>query len=222
MFLIPQSNVCLTFINHVCILGIKYGLQPEDRPDPIVNADGSIDFPQHQSRWRLALPWLNQPADGYSERKKNPNLGLTLAENLRREFAELIRRRQRANVQEIPYDKYPERFAFPDSDYGNLQGDPGSYRSLDVRLPYKKILEDVRPYPPEDDDFSFRDESEVDLDATEDRRDQIERADEDKRTTEEASGRGALEEAKVVDDPTEFAYPPSDPRYFQNTPALGK
>lgn len=83
------------------------------------------------------------------------------------------------------------------------------------------MLDDVRPYPQEE-DFSFHDEDDgIVLDDEKESGDAKE--DEGTKKTVEASGfgKGAVEDSHLSDDEVEFAYKPSDPRYFVNGPYTG-
>lgn len=88
------------------------------------------------------------------------------------------------------------------------------------QLPDRHMLDDVRPYP-RDEDFSFRDDDDLVLD--EDKQNGKPGGEEEgaKKAAEEASGRGSLDESRIPVDDTDFAYKPTDPRYFANAPYLG-
>ncbi|KAJ8922420.1 hypothetical protein NQ315_004366 [Exocentrus adspersus] len=95
---------------------------------------------------------------------------------------------------------------------------------------YLGMLDDVRMYPQEEDDFSFNEEGARNVYgrpslSVEDEVPDVAEASggggmhhghkETKPTSEEEFPEGLYRDVKVVEDPAEFAYAPSDPRFYQ-------
>ena len=96
------------------------------------------------------------------------------------------------------------------------------------------MLDDVRPYPQDDSDFSFRDENE-ERDGEEEEQEEEEGLVNDNgerdnmndyqgysEVGQDADGKTIKYENKVLDDPTLFAYPPTDPRFYEESLQPGK
>lgn len=198
-------------------LGVKYDLAEGRRRDPTTLSD----ILKH---W----PWQRFTPDDYRRR----DFQVALPEN----FQQLLERNrnQASNDEDFPYDFTPPRRNLKDiyEEYQHLE------KARNHNFPYSSSLDDVRPYPHED-DFTFgeeeneeSDEGEVDetsgvfLQHPEEGvvskgGDKSSEISDDGDNAEEVARREALKGAKFVEDPTQFAYPPTDARFFRNAESGG-
>ncbi|RZC39603.1 uncharacterized protein BDFB_006038, partial [Asbolus verrucosus] len=208
---------------------LKFDLSSEEQRHRLENTEEAPVYPENR-RW----PWQNLYIDDNEEsRKKEPDFDLELPERFRN-FEEFLDRNQNElkSEDDLPI-YYNSRPSFEDAydEYRNLEK-TRKFDRYNFRYLNNQILDDVRPYPHED-DFSFGDdeegEEEMEVKSSHHGRDVHELKGEDERSHshhmappayeqkshEEASGKGALENGKL-EDPSQFAYPPTDSRFFQN------
>ncbi|CAH1366618.1 unnamed protein product [Tenebrio molitor] len=211
--------------------GLKFDLSSQEQRHRLENGDEVPFYGENDRRW----PWKNLQIDEWDNGKKEEDFDLELPEQFRN-IAEFLQRNQ--NQLKNDYDLpiyYNPRSSYDDAyeEYRSSEKNRKFDRFNFKYPPSSQILDDVRPYPRED-DFSFGDD---DVEERETKSPQqhgrhvheAERPNEkhlhsshvaqdvgENKNSEEASGKGALEDAKLVDDPSQFAYPPSDSRFFQD------
>lgn len=145
-------------------------------------------------------------------------------QNLARRITEISRKFEEAN-------KKPQYFF---KTHGLLREETNRlnniYNTLEDRTsdfvprfkPNFHILDDVRLHADTpNSEYSLPNDNDVNV--NNDIRQFPEREEERNAPYEEESGERAEDgkNLKVIDDPTEFAYPPSDPRYFEDSPVSG-
>ncbi|KYB28385.1 hypothetical protein TcasGA2_TC034623 [Tribolium castaneum] len=199
--------------------GFKYDLSSEEQRPRLEPDDEGVFYGENYRRW----PW--QEADDWSRKKQEFDLALPELRNLEK----MLDRNQN---DELPA-YYNPRQSFDNAydDYKPIEK-AHKFDRFNFRYPNSQILDDVRPYPHED-DFTFGDEE------VKEERDLRPRVPQERhqqevkpmggnhhhhmvvsageRNNEEASGERALEEAPMVEDPSQFAYLPTDSRFFLNT-----
>ncbi|XP_068897835.1 uncharacterized protein [Tenebrio molitor] len=211
--------------------GLKFDLSSQEQRHRLENGDEVPFYGENDRRW----PWKNLQIDEWDNGKKEEDFDLELPEQFRN-IAEFLQRNrnQLKNDYDLPI-YYNPRSSYDDAyeEYRSSEKNRKFDRFNFKYPPSSQILDDVRPYPRED-DFSFGDD---DVEERETKSPQqhgrhvheAERPNEkhlhsshvaqdvgENKNSEEASGKGALEDAKLVDDPSQFAYPPSDSRFFQD------
>ncbi|XP_017778105.1 PREDICTED: uncharacterized protein LOC108563825 isoform X2 [Nicrophorus vespilloides] len=156
-------------------------------------------------RWRATIAWKNDRED-LGLFKQNPFVKAKLSERVRK-LEEFVNRRRKQLREAAQRETFIQLTKDREEEYKNK-----NYEQYQLKYPNQQILDDVRPYPHEENDFSFRDEDNDDDDEGEDEEEQqFEEA-----PAAEASGKGALGQLKINrDDPVEFGYVPPDPRFYE-------
>ncbi|XP_044252701.1 protein cab-1 isoform X2 [Tribolium madens] len=202
--------------------GFKYDLSSEEQRPRLESEEEGVLYAENYRRW----PW--QDVDDWN-RKKEQEFDLELPEL--RNLEKLLDRNQNDDLPAY----YNSRPSF-DNAYDEYKPIEKLHKfdRFNFRYPNSQILDDVRPYPHED-DFTFGDEEvkeERDLkphEPQERHQHEVESMGDNhhhsshmvvntgEKNNEEASGKGALEEAPILEDLSQFAYLPTDARFFQNT-----
>lgn len=190
----------------------------EQRPRLEPDEEGAL-YEENYRRW----PW--QDINEWNNRKKEQEFDLELPEL--RNLEKLLDRNRNYDLPTY----YNSRPSFDNvyDEYKPIEK-PHQFDPFNFRYPNSQILDDVRPYPHED-DFTFGDEEvkeesvvkpherhEHEAASGNENQHQMENMGVNTgEKNEEASGKGALEEAIMVEDPSQFAYLPTDSRFFLNT-----
>lgn len=130
--------------------------------------------------------------------------------------------RAKAQAQTQSYLRFRDVFSDPEEyEYRKAILDQ-PFDRLHLAPANQPMLDDVRPYPREDSDFTFRDDVENDFDQESNLQDNL-RYDTNNEEDFEVLSHEQLREStpniQNVDDPSLFAYAPSDPRYFEDNVA---
>lgn len=190
-------------------------------------------------------PWQNDPMEAYRE--------IDFPKIFRELYGtDLEKPQSRHSNHQARYENPRHHYEFRDIYKEFKDSNKPYYKGYGLGIPNAQILDDVRMYPQED-DFSFKTEDDEEQDGMQKAYDQPSLEEQErllamekvglgdggveasgggmhhdyrevKVTNEEQFPSGQYKYARVAEDPSEFAYPPSDPRFFErpgSTKALG-